>query len=78
MKVEAKDIPLVQRFMQDFWKTIKDFYGVEANDDYWKELTTRYMDLYEMYPDKLTRGLAETFYKWAVETYNKEKQKDGI
>ena len=78
MKVEAKDIPLVQKFMQDFWKTIKDFYGVEANDDYWKALTTRYMDLYEMYPDKLTRGLAETFYKWAIEIYNTEKQNNGI
>lgn len=34
MKVEAKDIPIIQRFMTEFWKVIKEFYQVELTDDY--------------------------------------------
>ena len=34
MKVEAKDIPVIQKFMTEFWKTIKEFYQVELTDEY--------------------------------------------
>ena len=29
LKVEAKDIPIMHKFMPEFWKTIKEFYNVE-------------------------------------------------
>ena len=31
--VEAKDIPVMQQFMQPFWTFIKKFYEPEANDE---------------------------------------------
>ena len=34
MKVEAKDIPIIQRFMTEYWKAIKEFYSVEITDEY--------------------------------------------
>ena len=37
MKVEAKDIPIIQRFMTEHWKAIKDFYSVELTDEYSKQ-----------------------------------------
>lgn len=34
MKVEAKDIPVIQKFMTEYWKAIKEFYLVELTDEY--------------------------------------------
>ena len=34
MKVEAKDIPIIQKFMTEYWKAIKEFYLVELTDEY--------------------------------------------
>jgi hypothetical protein len=34
MKVEAKDIPIIQSFMTEYWKAIKEFYSVEITDEY--------------------------------------------
>lgn len=48
MKVEAKDIPVIQRFMTEFWKVIKEFYQVELTDEYSKQAYNRCMDLGEL------------------------------
>lgn len=37
MKVEAKDIPIIQRFMTEYWKAIKELYSVELTDEYSKQ-----------------------------------------
>ena len=34
MKVEAKDIPIIQKFMTEYWKAIKEFYSVDLTDEY--------------------------------------------
>lgn len=34
MKVEAKDIPIIQSFMTEYWKAIKEFYSAELTDEY--------------------------------------------
>lgn len=72
MKVEAKDIPIMQKFMTEFWKTIKDFYGVENTDEYGSELYKRYIDLCNKYPEGLERELLDTFYKWVDKTIRSE------
>lgn len=48
MKVEAKDIPIIQRFMTEFWKTIKEFYQVELTDEYSKQACDRLDKLGEL------------------------------
>lgn len=48
LKVEAKDIPIIQRFMTEFWKTIKEFYHVEFTDEYSKQACDKCMDLGEL------------------------------
>lgn len=45
MKVEAKDIPIIQRFMTEFWKVIKEFYQVELTDEYSKQACDRLDEL---------------------------------
>lgn len=37
MKVEAKDIPIIQKFLTEYWKAIKEFYSVEITDEYSKQ-----------------------------------------
>jgi len=81
MKVEAKDIPIMQKFMTEFWKTIKDFYGVENTDKYGSELYDRYIDLCNRYPEGLERDLLDTFYKWVDRTVRKEaeeRERDAV
>ena len=34
MKVEAKDIPIIQKFMTEYGKAIKEFYSAELTDEY--------------------------------------------
>lgn len=34
MEVEAKDIPIIQKFMTEYWKAIKEFYSAELTDEY--------------------------------------------
>lgn len=48
MKVEAKDIPIIQRFMTEFWKVIKEFYQVELTDDYSEQVCNRLDELGEL------------------------------
>lgn len=48
MKVEAKDIPIIQRFMTEFWKVIKEFYQVELTDEYSKQACDRLDELGEL------------------------------
>ena len=70
LKVEAKDIPIMHKFMPEFWNTIKEFYNVENNDEYFDALHKRFEDLYEIYPDSLARYLSLAFYKWAADVSN--------
>lgn len=65
MKVEAKDIPIMHKFMPEFWKTIKEFYDVKNDDEYFDALHKKIENLYEIYPDSLARYLSLAFYKWA-------------
>ena len=48
MEVEAKDIPIIQRFMTEFWKVIKEFYQVELTDEYSKQACDRLDELGEL------------------------------
>lgn len=48
LKVEAKDIPIIQRFMTEFWKVIKEFYQVELTDDYSEQACNRLYELGEL------------------------------
>lgn len=48
MKVEAKDIPIIQRFMTEYWKTIKEFYSVELTDGYSEQACNRLDELGEL------------------------------
>lgn len=65
MKIEAKDIPVMHKFMPEFWKAIKEFYDVKNDDEYFDALHKKIEDLYEIYPDSLARYLSLAFYKWA-------------
>lgn len=48
MKVEAKDIPIIQRFMTEYWKAIKEFYSVEITDEYSKKASDKLIWLGEI------------------------------
>lgn len=67
LKLEAKDIPIMHKFMPKFWKTIKEFYDVKNDDEYFSALHKKIEDLYEIYPDSLARYLSLAFYKWAAD-----------
>lgn len=67
MKVEAKDIPIMHKFMPEFWKAIKEFYDVKNDDEYFDALHKKIENLYEIYPDSLARYLSLAFYKWAAD-----------
>ena len=51
--VEAKDIPVMQQFMQPFWTCIKKFYKTESNDEYWNELCAYIDELGKKFDHKL-------------------------
>ena len=63
--VKKEEIPIMHKFMPEFWKTIKEFYGIEDNDEYWHALTERANELREVYPDSLVDYLTMAFVKWA-------------
>lgn len=48
MKVEAKDIPIMQRFMTEYWKVMKEFYSVELTDEYSKQASDKLIWLGEI------------------------------
>lgn len=55
MKVEAKDIPVIQKFMTEYWKAIKEFYSVELADEYSSKVydtCTELGELAETCPDE--------------------------
>lgn len=64
MKVEAKDIPIMHKFMPEFWNTIKEFYNVKNDDEYFDTLYKKIEGLCESYPDSLARYLSLAFCKW--------------
>lgn len=64
MKVEAKDIPIMHKFMPEFWNAIKEFYNVKNDDEYFDALYKKIESLYESYPDNLARYLSLAFCKW--------------
>ena len=48
MKVEAKDIPIIQSFMTEYWKAIKEFYSVELTDEYSSKVYDTCIELGEL------------------------------
>ena len=48
MKVEAKDIPNIQKFLTEYWKAIKEFYSVEITDEYSKQASDKLIWLGEI------------------------------
>lgn len=48
MKVEAKDIPIIQKFLTEYWKAIKEFYSVEITDEYSKQASDKLIWLGEI------------------------------
>lgn len=81
MRVEAKDIPIMQRFMTEFWKTIKDFYQVDESDEYSEDVCKRLTDLYEIYPDPLAKKLVLGFFRYvdhAQRKMRKSRKASGV
>lgn len=70
IKVEAKDIPYIQRFMTEFWKTIKDFYSAEPTDEYSKQATDRLIELGE-YAEMCPDDNDKQFIKSCLVAFNK-------
>ena len=70
MKVEAKDIPYIQKFMTEFWKAIKDFYSVELTDEYSKQATDRLIVLRE-YAEMCPDNNDKQFIKYCQVAFNK-------
>lgn len=70
MKVEAKDIPYIQKFMTEFWKAIKDFYSVELADEYSKQATDRLIELRE-YAEMCPDNNDKQFIKNCLVAFNK-------
>lgn len=48
MKVEAKDIPTIQKFLTEYWKAIKEFYSVEITDEYSEQASDKLIWLGEI------------------------------
>lgn len=48
MKVEAKDIPIIQKFLTEYWKAIKEYYSVEITDEYSKQASDKLIWLGEI------------------------------
>ena len=40
--VKKEEIPIMAMFMPRFWEMIKEFYGIEDNDEYWHALQTNF------------------------------------
>lgn len=70
IKVEAKDIPYIQKFMTEFWKTIKDFYLAELTDEYSKQVTDRLIELRE-YAEMCPDNNDKQFIKNCLVAFNK-------
>ena len=70
IKVEAKDIPYIQKFMTEFWKAIKDFYSVELTDEYSKQATDRLIELRE-YAETCPDNNDKQFIKDCLVAFNK-------
>lgn len=70
LKVEAKDIPYIQKFMTEFWKAIKDFYSVELTDEYSKQATDRLIELGE-YAEMCPDNNDKQFIKNCLVAFNK-------
>lgn len=70
LKVEAKDIPYIQKFMTEFWKAIKDFYSVELTDEYSKQATDRLIEL-EEYAEMCPDNNDKQFIKNCLVAFNK-------
>lgn len=70
LKVEAKDIPYIQKFMTEFWKAIKDFYSVELTDEYSKQATDRLIELRE-YAEMCPDNNDKQFIKNCLVAFNK-------
>jgi hypothetical protein len=70
IKVEAKDIPYIQKFMTEFWKAIKDFYSVELTDEYSKQATDRLIELGE-YAEMCPDNNDKQFIKNCLVAFNK-------
>lgn len=70
LKVEAKDIPYIQKFMTEFWKAIKEFYSVELTDEYSKQATDRLIELRE-YAEMCPDNNDKQFIKNCLVAFNK-------
>lgn len=76
--VRKEEIPIMAMFMPRFWEMIKEFYGIEDDDEYWHTLTERANELREVYPDSLVDYLTMAFVKWADDTHRKERERNVI
>ena len=70
IKVEAKDIPYIQKFMTEFWKAIKDFYSAELTDEYSKQTTDCLIELRE-YAEMCPDNNDKQFIKDCLVAFNK-------
>lgn len=76
--VKKEEIPIMAMFMPRFREMIKEFYGIEYDDEYWHALTERTNELREVYPDSLVDYLTMAFVKWADDTHRKERGRNAI
>lgn len=73
--VEAKDIPVMQQFMQPFWTCIKKFYKTESNDEYWNEMCAYIDELGKKFDHKLAKKLLIAYADYLEEEH---KKGDGL
>lgn len=74
--VNKSDIPVIAAFMPDFWKAIKQFWIVEDNNSYWKELTEAMNDLYKKYPTEFCKRQILAFEGYLVDRCEHTSDRD--
>ena len=64
------DKTIMQQFMQDYWRFIKQFLVPENSDDWWTRMTSAGDDLAEKYGRvPMVEQMVIGFYKGAEKTY---------
>lgn len=58
-------------FFNEFYKFVQEFYIVEKNKTYWRNLVDRSRELYDKYNDPLAVQVVMGFIASREETYNK-------
>lgn len=72
----AKDIPDLQEWMNDFWGYQKKFYEVKKTDRYWQDLVNDGNKLIDQYPNYFTTSAVLGFIGWRENVEKPGRNKD--